>query len=60
MQRIKHERLLCSLWLRFKFRRLVKAARQAELAEEIRFDIAMSRELAKNRMVFDPEDDNGG
>ena len=56
MGRPKQERLRYSLRLSLKFRRLVKAARRHE-ATGHEFSADMSRELALNRMVFDPEED---
>lgn len=56
MSRPTRERLRCAIWLSLKFRRLVKAARRHE-ATAHEFSADMSRELALNRMVFDPEED---
>lgn len=47
--RIKHERLSCSLWLRFRFWRYVRAARRAELRNEAKFSATMSLLLSGNR-----------
>jgi hypothetical protein len=56
--RPRNERLPRSLRLTWKFRRLVKEARRHELADCDAFFPDMSAELALNRMVFDPEDED--
>ncbi len=58
MSRPRPERLPRSLRLDGAFNKLVRAARKRELSDMDCFFPQMSAELAVNRMVFDPEDED--
>lgn len=57
MSRPRPERLPRSLPLALKFRLIVWRARDHEFADVYLFSPSMSAELARNRMIFDPEDE---